>query len=737
MELQNQQNEIAADQTFTGQNCIYRFTPLQSVSDITAGVSPKKIKLDSFSEAFSNRISGGHSQEEQSWDAQSCQVQLFCSQSMAHAVEMVHEKQEAMYSERSELHAAQTGTWEQHQQSPYLHDTRQDPQHGLPSSSGTQEIVPQQRVHHRLNFQHCHPSLHMTQETPDNSQMTYTSLPTNGAFRNGKATEQDLGTILLLRSAGLMDEPAQCFYQDFQRFTHPAQGMSTEGNAEQDEYVWKDPLVLDTVSDASPASAFRGPLKIGLGLTKNVQKSFEEGWAGTNGVLWHTDVQSLCKLPNLLQATLESSPGHKEKELSEGICLPKTVPNQMLQHASRFSETQASPCSLSSYYTGVPFSSCLRLTRFQADCSRRVWRYTPSPMLNPLRKGTGLFANLLSDLWDSSSATSPHEENLHPASKSSSHGVQLEEAGNIYGAAIPQINIGPDYQAELPELNNPISTTMGRLPEELMWMPQEELEWDADVQQSVDTLLKAASSSVFPGGGTNQELALHHLSEAGGDILATLERLLLRDPRWPTSHPLADYHYTGSDVWNPHERRLFNRAFTLHRKDFHSIQKMVRTRDVLQCVEYYYLHKKTMQLQRKRNVHCGEESISQEGHKGVLSCPPLKNSHHRGEMIRASSCASTIGCFPCKQCGKMFYKIKSRNAHMKIHRPQEEWRHNTQCLHPAARPPELALTDDDYSLWNSLGQFAVESSAEPLTGACLIPQYADDTKLIYRGRLFS
>lgn len=28
--------------------------------------------------------------------------------------------------------------------------------------------------------------------------------------------------------------------------------------------------------------------------------------------------------------------------------------------------------------------------------------------------------------------------------------------------------------------------------------------------------------------------------------------------------------------------------------------------------------------------------------------------------------------FPCKECGKFFFKIKSRNAHMKIHRQQEE-----------------------------------------------------------------
>ncbi|CDQ99552.1 unnamed protein product [Oncorhynchus mykiss] len=43
------------------------------------------------------------------------------------------------------------------------------------------------------------------------------------------------------------------------------------------------------------------------------------------------------------------------------------------------------------------------------------------------------------------------------------------------------------------------------------------------------------------------------------------------------------------------------------------------------------------------------------------------------QVVPAPSLATS---FPCKQCGKMFYKIKSRNAHMKIHRQQQDdWRH--------------------------------------------------------------
>ncbi|NWY58739.1 TREF1 factor, partial [Chionis minor] len=63
----------------------------------------------------------------------------------------------------------------------------------------------------------------------------------------------------------------------------------------------------------------------------------------------------------------------------------------------------------------------------------------------------------------------------------------------------------------------------------------------------VENLLAAACSSIFPGAGTNQELALHFLHEAKGSILVSgaLTKLLLKTPVRSPTHPLADYHYTG------------------------------------------------------------------------------------------------------------------------------------------------------------------------------------------------
>lgn len=51
--------------------------------------------------------------------------------------------------------------------------------------------------------------------------------------------------------------------------------------------------------------------------------------------------------------------------------------------------------------------------------------------------------------------------------------------------------------------------------------------WDFLLNITVDNLVTAACSSIFPGGGTNQELAFHCLHEAKGDIVVRLQQLLI------------------------------------------------------------------------------------------------------------------------------------------------------------------------------------------------------------------
>ncbi|XP_069502450.1 uncharacterized protein [Ambystoma mexicanum] len=706
VEFQHQQDELAASQKATDMSWAYGFPFQGNWGDSSLGLNPNANKLDSFSDAFPNKTFVRQSQEDQSWDTDNCQLQLFCPKRALYTDTMALDDHVTTYGSRTNLGSPHSGAWQQHPQVIYMQETRRGPQHKL-LPSDIREIVEEQRVHHKMNFQHSHPLSHMPPDTQYHPSMPYTSLPTHEARGYGQFLEEDttgLSRLVKASHPALKAEPAECLYQDSQPYAHVMQELNSGGNTGQEEYLgmeaqavpslWKDLTVpflisdshvLETAREASPASTFGGHIQTEPVIAYHAREpnDHEPGWGGTNGALWH----------------------------------------------------EVSPCPLTSYYTGIPFSSCLRLMKSQVDCSTRGLKYTPCPMLNPLRRGTGLFANLLSDLWDISLPVSPPTDSLALAPGYQCN--QFEEAAHLYGAAVPQINLGPEYQAELPELQDPFTTTRRSLPEEVVWRPQQELEWDANLQHRVDTLLNVACSSAFPGGGSNQELALHHLSEAGGDVMAALERLLLKDPKWPKSHPLADYHYTGSDVWKPQERRLFNRAFALHRKDFLSIHKMqVRTRGLQQCVEYYYLRKKSLLLQQKRSSHYEEDRGGQVEQDKVFSCPVLTDSCLQREPLLTASCASVKGSFPCKQCGKMFYKIKSRNAHMKIHRPQD-WKGSAQRPLPPADVPEPDLLDEDYSQWNSGGLQTFELTDEALDHSNVIPQYADNIKLNCTGRLFS
>ncbi|XP_059794673.1 transcriptional-regulating factor 1 isoform X6 [Balaenoptera ricei] len=431
------------------------------------------------------------------------------------------------------------------------------------------------------------------------------------------------------------------------------------------------------------------------------------------------------------------------------------------------------------------------------DPSHELPPYTPPPMLSPVRQGSGLFSNVL---------ISGHGAGAHPqlplTPLTPTPRVLLCRPNSIDGSNVtvtpgpgeqtvdvePRINIGLRFQAEIPELQDVSALAQDTHKATLVWKPWPELE-NHDFQQRVENLLNLCCSSALPGGGTNSEFALHSLFEAKGDVMAALEMLLLRKPVRLKCHPLANYHYAGSDKWTSLERKLFNKALATYNKDFIFVQKMVKSKTVAQCVEYYYTWKKIMRLGRKHRTRLSEiiddcvtseedeevqeeEEDPEEDRKStreeeselpkspepppgpVLASaegPPLQalgqpsgsficempncgavfssrqalNGHARihggtnqvtkargavpsGKQkpgsaqsgycsVKSSPSHSTTSgetdpttIFPCKECGKVFFKIKSRNAHMKTHRQQEE--QQRQKAQKAAFAAEMAAT---------------------------------------------
>ncbi|XP_078060988.1 transcriptional-regulating factor 1-like isoform X2 [Mustelus asterias] len=361
--------------------------------------------------------------------------------------------------------------------------------------------------------------------------------------------------------------------------------------------------------------------------------------------------------------------------------------------------------------------------------------YVPLPMLNPNRKGSGLFANLSAMDPSTNSTPSPF-----PCNQFNGFEFGHQESAATVNNPIPCINVGPRFQAAIPDLADTFPGEQDVHGADLVWKPWKELLENDEVQQKVEDLLNMGCSSVLPGGGLNREFTLHCLSELKGDIMAALEMLLLNNGARPTSHPLADYHYTGSSNWSPSERRVFNKAFGIHRKNFHMIQKMLRSKAVAECVEYYYNFKKSLKFNKK---HRHRPSDTEEDWNNVFrqdtDCEPFPSSQpiestHRGE--RESPCPTVIGNFPCKQCGKMFYKIKSRNAHMKIHRQQDDWQHRShEPLYPpvtytGAALAKVTATPPAYASWDNREiQEHLEAMSEAMTCTSLPPLYHQEVKL--------
>ncbi|KAK2502713.1 hypothetical protein MC885_008960 [Smutsia gigantea] len=264
-----------------------------------------------------------------------------------------------------------------------------------------------------------------------------------------------------------------------------------------------------------------------------------------------------------------------------------------------------------------------------------------------------------------------------------------------------EIRIGSQFQAEIPELQERSLAGSEEHGASLVWKPWGDVMSNPETQDRVTELCNVACSSVMSGGGTNLELALHCLHDAQGNVQEALETLLLRGAQKPQTHPLADYHYTGSDIWTPMEKSLFEKAFCAHKNNFYLIHKMIQTKTVAQCVENYYLWKKRIRF------NCGRAPGLKKGIKRKLgetgrtetkaTCSPQKRPNHhptaeikrttkncrRESVLNSSPNAAPKqtteplgslkgqGIFPCTECERVFDKINSRNAHMKQHQLQD------------------------------------------------------------------
>ncbi|XP_033926618.1 mesoderm induction early response protein 2 isoform X4 [Melopsittacus undulatus] len=178
-----------------------------------------------------------------------------------------------------------------------------------------------------------------------------------------------------------------------------------------------------------------------------------------------------------------------------------------------------------------------------------------------------------------------------------------------------EIMVGPQYQATVPILH------LNRHGEKVLFLlayeNEDQLLWDPNIlpEREVEEFLYRAvkrqwdelSSSSLPEGEMvkDNEQALYELVKCNFNAEEALRRLrfnvkVIRDELC---------------AWSEEECRNFEHGFRVHGKNFHLIQaNKVRTRSVGECVEYYYMWKKSerydyftqqTRLGRKKYVHPG------------------------------------------------------------------------------------------------------------------------------------
>uniref|UniRef100_A0A8C7Z905 Mitotic deacetylase associated SANT domain protein a n=1 Tax=Oryzias sinensis TaxID=183150 RepID=A0A8C7Z905_9TELE len=350
--------------------------------------------------------------------------------------------------------------------------------------------------------------------------------------------------------------------------------------------------------------------------------------------------------------------------------------------------------------------------------------YTPPPILSPVRGGSGLyFSAFLTNM--ASNQILPPPVTPKSATRSLLRTVCSDSTPPVLPIVTdaapvslePRINIGPQYQAEIPDWQNPDFAQNDQHQADLLWLPLED-------SNHKNHFMNLACSSVLEGGGTNQELVLHCLHESG------VFRLLIH------------VFLTGSDRWTREEKRYFNKGISAYRKDFFLVQTLVQTKTVAQCVEFYYTYKKQVKIGRNSILTFGPPDSPSGKHTEAVvdvksSQLPKENqeereddgqkeklyeSHERPvdrslqvhdyvsinttptavlvfkepEAIKKEPQSFSVSprnraeptakkakpqpkppqdpnaVFPCKKCGRVFSKVKSRSAHMKSHAEQEK-----------------------------------------------------------------
>lgn len=211
---------------------------------------------------------------------------------------------------------------------------------------------------------------------------------------------------------------------------------------------------------------------------------------------------------------------------------------------------------------------------------------------------------------------------------------------------------------------------------------------DADL----NLYLEFSYSACIPGGPCTIDKALHILYLSNGDIMQALERLLKSSKDNSVNH-----HNTAN--WTEEEVSQFEKLIIKYGKNFSLISRDLKTKSPYQSIEFYYLwkcssirsiphisprssHRQSRQHHNQLKVQLHQMAHARLSNAGVTNMSPQIDGNNNnsnlteGQQSSGSPDSSEISIasshtdeqFPCKVCGRVFLKIKSRSAHMKRHK---------------------------------------------------------------------
>ncbi|XP_052057998.1 uncharacterized protein LOC127698551 isoform X3 [Mytilus californianus] len=233
--------------------------------------------------------------------------------------------------------------------------------------------------------------------------------------------------------------------------------------------------------------------------------------------------------------------------------------------------------------------------------------YTPPPMLSPIRSGSGLFWTIQKPPMTPMTAPITPRTSILSMSRNGSIGSAQPDVSKPElpddeeppeTDILPHVNIGSQYQAEIPPFNC-------RKKEALTCVSKEDLVFDHErikdcSDNEVQYFQEFANSAAVRGNGCNTEYALHLLHLAKGNIQKAMLMLMETSKELPAHHTLLSFTYQENDVWTTEEAEKYLNALLKCDKDFFSVSKEIGSKSVKECIQFYYLWKKVCPDEHKR-----------------------------------------------------------------------------------------------------------------------------------------